>query len=75
MDNKNNEILPPKRAAEFIGLSTSTLAKMRLRGDGPIFIKTGRCVFYSRCDLLSWLDARKFRNTSEYLKGTKNDYK
>lgn len=66
MKTTNDEILSSQDAAQFIGLSASTLAKMRLRGDGPIFIKTGRRVFYARLDLLDWVESRKFSSTSEY---------
>ena len=40
------------QAAAYLGLATSTLAKMRLRGDGPQFIKAGpRVVVYDLHDL------------------------
>ncbi len=53
-------------AAEYLGLSTSTLAKMRLRGDGPVYAKAGpRVVVYDLADLESWLAARKRRSTSD----------
>jgi len=53
-------------AAEYLGLSTSTLAKMRLRGDGPVYMKVGRrVVLYDQSDLDAWLDGRKRRSTSE----------
>ncbi len=53
-------------AAEYLGLSASTLAKMRLRGDGPIYAKAGpRVVVYDRADLESWLAARKRTSTSD----------
>ncbi len=53
-------------AAEFLGLSTSTLSKMRLRGDGPIFYKAGpRVVVYDLADLESWLAARRRLSTSD----------
>ena len=32
----------PKEAAQFLKLSTSWLAKARMRGDGPPYIKFGR---------------------------------
>lgn len=31
----NAKYLRPKAASEYLGLAVSTLAKMRLRGDGP----------------------------------------
>lgn len=53
-------------AAEYLGLSVSTLAKMRVRGDGPTYAKAGaRIVLYDRDDLDRWLNARKRRSTSE----------
>lgn len=53
-------------AAEYLGLSTSTLAKMRLRGDGPVYMKAGRrVVLYDAADLEAWLRTRKRRSTSE----------
>ena len=53
-------------AAEFLGLSASTLSKMRLRGDGPVYAKAGpRVVVYDLADLESWLAARKRRSTSD----------
>lgn len=50
-------ILRPDAAAEVLNLSVSTLAKMRMRGDGPPFVKLGsRAVGYRSSDLLTWLD-------------------
>jgi len=52
-------------AAEFVGLSVSTLAKMRLRGDGPLYSKAGaRIVVYDLADLNAWLAERRRRSTS-----------
>lgn len=54
------------QAAQYIGLSTSTLAKMRLRGDGPPYSKAGpRIVIYDRTDLDEWLTSRRRRSTSQ----------
>ena len=53
-------------AAEYLGLSGSTLSKMRLRGDGPPYSKAGpRIVVYDLGDLDVWLADRKRRSTSE----------
>jgi predicted DNA-binding transcriptional regulator AlpA len=63
MQTKN---LRAPAAAEYLGMSLSTLAKMRLRGDGPIYMKAGpRVVLYDLADLDAWLDTRKRRSTSE----------
>jgi predicted DNA-binding transcriptional regulator AlpA len=53
-------------ASQYLGLSTSTLAKMRLRGDGPAYSKAGaRIVVYDVADLDAYLAARQRRSTSE----------
>jgi predicted DNA-binding transcriptional regulator AlpA len=52
-------------AAHFIGLSQSTLAKLRLGGNGPPYCKLGRRVVYRREDLGVWLESRLTRNTSD----------
>jgi predicted DNA-binding transcriptional regulator AlpA len=52
-------------AATYLGLSQSTLAKMRIRGDGPAYHKVGpRVVAYSVEDLDSWLKAGRRLSTS-----------
>lgn len=53
-------------AAEYLRLAPSTLAKMRVRGDGPAYRKAGpRIVLYAREDLDLWLRSRIRRSTSE----------
>ena len=53
-------------AASYLGFSASTLAKMRLRGDGPPYSKAGpRIVIYDVHDLDNWLAARRRLSTSE----------
>ena len=62
---------PPSRylrapaAAEYLGLSVSTLAKMRLRGDGAAYSKAGpRVVVYNIADLNAFLADRRRTSTS-----------
>lgn len=57
--------LSPAEAALFVGLSTSTLAKLRLTGAGPVYCKLGRRVVYRQEDLASWLNERRRNSTSE----------
>ena len=52
-------------AAEFIGLSVSTLAKLRCVGGGPQYYKLGRKIVYDIEDLEAWLELRHRSNTSE----------
>src|SRR6185437_4396032 len=39
-----DELLPPPPAAKALNVSLSWLAKARLRGDGPRYVKIGRSV-------------------------------
>lgn len=66
MPPENKPILNAQETAEWLGLSTSTLAKMRLAGSGPIYRKLGRRVVYHREDLEDWIAERRCRSTSEY---------
>ena len=58
-------VLAAKAAARFVGLSESTLAKLRLNGNGPTYCKLGRRVVYRLADLEQWLQSRTARNTSD----------
>ena len=59
-------VLRTSAAAAYVGLAPSTMAKMRLRGDGPSYSKAGpRIVVYRRRDLDDWLDGRRRKSTSE----------
>ncbi len=58
-------LLSPEEAARFLNLSPSTLAKMRLSGKSPTYIKMGRRVAYRRSDLEDWIAAHRFRSTAE----------
>ena len=62
----NSSLLDAQKAADWTGLSTSTLAKLRLTGSGPIFAKLGRRVVYRIDDLEAWIEAHRFKSTSEY---------
>lgn len=55
----------PDAAAAFLSLSTQRLAKMRLFGGGPPFIKVGRSVLYRRQDLDAWLASLSRHSTSD----------
>lgn len=54
-------------AASRIGLAASTLEKMRVRGDGPSYLRlTPRRVVYAVDILDAWARSREFNSTSEY---------
>ncbi|NVJ64372.1 MAG: helix-turn-helix domain-containing protein [Flavobacteriaceae bacterium] len=64
----NSRMLCTKAAAHYLGLAASTLNKMRLKGNGPEFIKLGpRRVVYDLRDLDRWLASRRRKSTSQYL--------
>jgi len=58
-------LLTPHDAAEFLALSRSWLAKLRLTGDGPPYVKLGRQVRYRLGDLEAWLQGHVQRSTSD----------
>ena len=58
-------VVTTKVAARYVGLSESTLAKLRLNGNGPVYCKLGRRVVYRTADLEEWLKSRTTRDTSD----------
>lgn len=58
-------LLTPKEAAKVLKVSLSWLAKARMRGDGPPFIRVGRSVRYALTALLQWMRSRQRLSTSE----------
>lgn len=58
-------LLTPSETATSLGVSLSWLAKARLRGDGPTYIKIGRTVRYSTSAIRDYLRARTRISTSE----------
>ena len=63
------DILDTSGAAEYVKLSTPTLERLRLTGEGPAFCKLTPgprgSVRYRRADLDAWLASRIVRSTSE----------
>ena len=64
-DTGFERLLTPKEAAQFLRLSLSWLAKARMRGDGPPYVKLGGSVRYRESDLVQWLKSRARLSTSE----------
>jgi predicted DNA-binding transcriptional regulator AlpA len=71
MTNANQILLNTVQVSQAYGIATSTLAKMRLYGTGPVFVKLGRKVAYRLDDLEAWVTDNRFRSTSEYDAPTK----
>ncbi len=66
MTTHNPLVIDASETAKRLGLSISTLAKMRLYGTGPTYCKLGRRVVYRLEDLEAWIAANRFQSTSEY---------
>jgi predicted DNA-binding transcriptional regulator AlpA len=61
-----NHVLRTPQAAAYVGLSTSTLEKLRLTGNGPVYQKAGpKIVVYRIEDLDAWLSAHRRTSTSD----------
>jgi predicted DNA-binding transcriptional regulator AlpA len=59
-------ILRTPDAAKYVGLTGSTLEKMRLLGNGPRFVRLGaRAIGYAVGDLDAFIDARLRTSTSD----------
>ncbi len=62
----DDHLMTPTETAEYLGISTATLAKWRCQGDQPLsFIKAGRLIRYRVADVRAYLDARTRRIASE----------
>ena len=64
--NAFNGLLNVRQAAVRLGLSKSTLDKMRTAGKGPRYVKTtDRAVRYDPTDLDHWIAVRRKQTTNE----------
>jgi predicted DNA-binding transcriptional regulator AlpA len=61
-----SKYMKPRQAAAYLQVSTSALAKKRIYGDGPKFVRWGRAIRYRREDLDTYMAARLVRSTSEW---------
>jgi predicted DNA-binding transcriptional regulator AlpA len=57
-------MLTPKQAARHLNLSVSWLAKRRLAGDGPPYVKLGGAVRYDEATLRQWMKSQQRTSTS-----------
>lgn len=63
--NKNDWIdegpyLTSKQAAHYLSVSENALAKVRLTGGGPPFVRLGRRIRYGQGALANWLISRTY---------------
>jgi hypothetical protein len=57
--------LTPKETAARLKVSLSWLAKARMRGDGPPYIRVGRSIRYGETTLIQWMRSQQRLSTSE----------
>ena len=58
-------LMTPNEAAVVLKVSLSWLAKARMRGDGPPYIRVGRSIRYAEAALIQWMKSRQRLSTSE----------
>ena len=58
-------VLTPEQTAKLLKVSLSWLAKARMRGDGPPYIRIGRAVRYTEPSVGQWMKSRQRMSTSE----------
>jgi predicted DNA-binding transcriptional regulator AlpA len=58
-------LLNPKEVAKLLNVSVSWLAKSRLNGTGPRFVKIGRAVRYPESAVREFIKAHMRSSTSE----------
>jgi predicted DNA-binding transcriptional regulator AlpA len=62
--NWRERLLTAKEAASFLRVSPSWLAKARMRGDGPPYVKLGRSIRYGEDAVVQWTKSRMRLSTS-----------
>ena len=64
-------LLTPAQAGERLGLSTSTLAKLRcLKSTGPVFIRLGSAIRYPEDGLADFVAAQPRRRSTSEVPGS-----
>ena len=58
-------LLTPPQAAAILQVKPNTLAKWRVTGEGPAFVRIGRAIRYSAREVARFIDRQTRRSTSE----------
>ena len=66
----NRTRMSEKELAEYWGLKTHTLQKWRTLGTGPVYIKIGSRVIYTREAIEAYEQNRTFRGSGERITPT-----
>ena len=62
------QLMTTVETSAYVRHAVQTLAKWRVYGKGPQWIKMGRSVFYERRDVDAWIEAHTRTSTSSPLK-------
>lgn len=65
-DIMQKTLLSSKQLSRILNKSKGTLARWRLEGCGPKFIKIGRDVMYDLAEINSWIEKNTFSSTSQF---------
>ena len=57
-------LLTPKQLAELFAVNENTIAKWRVQGNGPKFVKIQRHIRYAANDVDHWMNERTFESTT-----------
>jgi hypothetical protein len=63
-DWEGARLLTSVQAAEYLGFTAGWLAKLRVQGGGPKWIRLGRKARYTIADLESWIGEHRVSSTS-----------
>ncbi len=66
-EGPHRRLLNATEAASFLCVVPGTLAKWRVYGTGPKFIRVNRRIAYDIADIAEWLSQRRVGSTSEVL--------
>lgn len=64
LPDNDNELIPAHRLPDYIPVARQTLARWRVEGEGPTFVKIGRKVAYRAGDVRRWLTKRTLSSTT-----------
>ena len=59
----NDALISAKELPRYIGVARQTLARWRVEGFGPSYLKAGHRVLYRTGDLRTWIESRVRQNT------------
>jgi excisionase family DNA binding protein len=62
----NSPLLNVTEAADYLRCSASHLNKLRVTDGGPIFVKIGARVLYTRADLNRFINQKRHKSTAEH---------